>query len=134
MLSRIKILICGSRDWHDEPPIRLLVASLLEVYEKVFIVHGAQRGADQLAGKIGLELELEVLSVPARWKEFGRSAGPKRNQRMLDLVNPDRVFAFHEDIDNSLGTKNMVRLSAARKITVEVFQNLGDVIEWKKTL
>lgn len=55
-----------------------------------------------------MRLDFVPLPFPAKWKEFGRAAGPIRNQQMLDEGKPELVLAFHDDLENSKGTKDMV--------------------------
>lgn len=43
---------------------------------------------------------------------------PIRNKQMLDEGKPDLVLAFHTDIENSKGTKNMIYQAKKRGIKV----------------
>lgn len=106
----MRVLICGSRTWESEIPIR----ALLELFDdSTVVIHGAARGADSIAGAIAEQLGLAVEAYPAEWQRYGRGAGPIRNQQMLDEGKPDVVFAFSDDIKNSRGTADMVRRSEA---------------------
>jgi hypothetical protein len=49
-----------------------------------------------------------VIRVSAKWEKYGLAAGPIRNQEMLDTYKPDLVVAFHNDIEHSKGTKDMI--------------------------
>ena len=42
---------------------------------------------------------------------------------MLEEGKPDKVLAFHEDIESSKGTKHMVKISQEAGIPVEVFKS-----------
>jgi hypothetical protein len=64
---------------------------------------------------------LPVESFPADWEQYGRAAGPIRNQQMLE-AKPDRVFAFHEDLEHSKGTGDMVRRARKAGVPVEVIK------------
>src|SRR6188508_2429115 len=110
----MKVLVCGDRNWTD---IWAIYDVLHRLDRGSTIIHGAARGADTMAGTIAKKLGFTIISVPAQWEKHGRAAGPIRNKKMLDL-NPDLVLAFHKDIENSKGTKNMVEI--ARKKGVEV--------------
>jgi hypothetical protein len=60
-------------------------------------------------------LKIPSLGFPAQWTRYGRAAGPIRNQRMLDEGRPTMAYAFHDDIANSRGTKDMLeRLQQAK--------------------
>jgi hypothetical protein len=70
-----------------------------------------------MARKLAERIGWDVIKVPADWTKYGKAAGPIRNQEMLDM-DPDLVLAFHSDLDNSKGTKDMV--ARARKKGVKV--------------
>lgn len=127
----MRILICGSRSWHDRQPIEdLLVerqaeAAARSIYAPVefMVIHGAcPDGADWLADKIALDLGLtpgvDLIREPAQWKRYGRSAGPRRNQKMLDAYQPSEVHAFRSS-GKSSGTDDMV--ARARKAGVPTY-------------
>jgi hypothetical protein len=111
----MKVLVCGSREWADKQTVRTGL-TLLRLSGFDTLIHGACRGADTIAGELGKELGFEVISVPANWKEFGRSAGMIRNREMLDM-HPDLVLAYHLDIENSRGTKDCIAEAKKRCIS-----------------
>jgi hypothetical protein len=83
------------------------------------VIHGACSGADRIAGEIAEQMGLSEIACPAKWDERGNAAGPIRNQEMLKH-NPDIVFAFHENISKSKGTKDMVVRALAEGIPVKI--------------
>ena len=102
------VLICGDRDWINQRAIRTM---LLRLHRDGYttVVEGAARGADRMARFHAEQLGFEVKEFPAHWDDSGKSAGVRRNQQMLDEGRPDRVMYFHNDLDNSKGTADMVR-------------------------
>jgi hypothetical protein len=82
----------------------------------VVVIAGGARGADTLAVEWAKEREVMVEVYMAEWDQFGRKAGPIRNQRMLDEGKPDLVVAF----PGGRGTAGMIAL--AEKAGVEVAQ------------
>lgn len=103
----MKILVCGGRDFKDGWKMHLLI----DKYHNgdATIIHGGARGADLLADKYAKKRELDCLVFKADWNKYGKSAGPIRNQQMLDEGNPDLVIAF--PTKNSVGTWDMIRRS-----------------------
>ena len=94
-----------------------LLKSELDPYlsdENLIIISGACRGADTLAIRWAIENNVSYISCPAKWEKYGRIAGIKRNQYMLDNYKPDLVIAF----DGGNGTRHMI--SIARKSNVHV--------------
>lgn len=114
----MRILVCGDRNWHNREIIRNELIKFLPDASNTIIIHGAARGADTIAGLIGAGLGMKVLAFPAEWHKYGRAAGPIRNQRLLDEGKPEMVLAFHNNIHESKGTKDMV--SRARKAGLKV--------------
>jgi hypothetical protein len=78
-------------------------------FANVTVITGGCRGADSLAILAAKELGFDYRVYPANWSKYGKSAGPKRNQNMIDIEKPVLVIAFHDDIDNSKGTKDMLK-------------------------
>ena len=123
----MKILICGSRHWTNYDSIISAVQRLVVKYgkENITIIEGGAPGADSLARQAAIECGISYKEFPADWGRFGRKAGPIRNQQMLDELDvtesggQDMVVAFHEDIEKSRGTRDMV--NRARKNGVPVY-------------
>lgn len=78
-----RVLVFGGRDFHDADAMEKALRRHLQANDVV--VHGGARGADALAGDIaGRVMGHEVEVHPADWHKHGKSAGPIRNQEMLD--------------------------------------------------
>lgn len=99
----------------DEWPIATLVGGLAALYKDLVIIHGGAAGADDIAGIYGEKYGAEVICEPADWKTYGRSAGPIRNQKMLDDHSPDVVYAFRLD-GKSNGTDHMIKIAREARI------------------
>jgi hypothetical protein len=112
----VKILVCGDRNWKETDTIFNWLAKF---HKSSTIIHGNARGADTIGGKIAEKLGMLVLPYPANWEKYGKAAGPIRNQQMLDS-KPDLVLAFHSDLKNSKGTKDMVQRALMDNIDVFV--------------
>jgi hypothetical protein len=112
------ILVCGSRDWTSESVIWDALRSYkVGMPDDPLIIHGAARGADELAAWIAESMDLPVKAFPADWKTHGKRAGFLRNIQMLD-ENPDLVIAFQRN--GSRGTQHTIDNARKRGIPVEV--------------
>jgi hypothetical protein len=80
---------------------------------------GDARGADNIAQVLAAESGIVHRIYYAAWKRYGRGAGPIRNGRMLQDINPQLVLAFHNTIERSRGTKDC--MEQARKRGCEVW-------------
>jgi len=103
----MKILVCGGRYYVDYQR----VYNFLSAFDDAVIISGACRGADTLATTAAKELGFTYREYPANWALYGKRAGVLRNQQMIDLESPDLVVAFHDDIERSKGTKDMLRIA-----------------------
>lgn len=119
--KRARVLVCGDRNWKDPVPIE---RELKQFGAGSVVIHGGARGADQIAGVVARRLGLLVEVCRADWHQYGRAAGPIRNQLILEQGKPDYVLAFHSNLAYSKGTADMVR-RAIRQLgpdRVQVFQ------------
>jgi hypothetical protein len=112
----ITILVCGDRNWTNEQVIRETLGKFKHP-KSVHVVHGAARGADEIGGRVAKELGMTVTEVPAEWNKFGRAAGVFRNRKMFDEFHPEAIFAFHSNLAESKGTKNMVEYARSKGCT-----------------
>jgi len=111
----VSVLVTGDRNYRR---IDFVERELKKLPSDTIIIHGAAPGADTLAGLIAERIGLKVISFPARWHVYGRSAGPIRNQAMIDEGRPDLILAFHDNIKDSKGTKDMINkgIKAGKKV------------------
>lgn len=82
------------------------------------VIQGGANGADLLARRWSEYKGIECLTFHAKWSRHGPSAGPIRNQQMIDEGKPDLVVAF----PGGRGTADMVRrarIAGIRVIEVE---------------
>jgi hypothetical protein len=113
----MRVLVCGDRNWKDDVPIW---AALCQLSKDSTVIVGCCRGADYLGFETAKALRLSIEKYPPDWEKHGKAAGPIRNQRMLDEGKPDLVLAFHPDIENSKGTKDMVSRAKKAGVTVKI--------------
>lgn len=111
----MRVLVCGGRDYNDEPAVFGLLDSLRQRYGRLTIIQGGAAGADELARRWAtIQSSSHLINEPADWKAHGRAAGPIRNQRMLDEHKPELVVAF----PGGRGTADMVRRAKAAGVPV----------------
>lgn len=129
-----RVLVCGDRNWTDEAKIRAELRAAYHLWPDMILCHGAARGADTIAGTIAESLGVPVTPFPADWKRFGRRAGPIRNRQMLREFRPTRALAFHDHIEQSKGTKDMVGAARAAGIPTFVYSHRYTSITTRETL
>lgn len=107
-----RIVVAGGRNYNNYQEAREFIdACLAQLDEKdeIIIVSGGAQGADALGERYARENGFAVERYPADWKTYGRSAGPRRNQKMAELC--DCVICFWDG--QSKGTRSMI--SCAQK-------------------
>lgn len=118
----MKVLVTGSRGWDD---IKTVADALEQLPSGTILVHGACRGADIICAAVAETLGFTIRVYPADWDRFRKGAGPIRNQQMLDCEHrPDEqidlCFAFHNNIEASSGTRDMMKRAAKAGIPVRL--------------
>jgi|SRR5215207_772084 len=106
----MKVLVCGGRDYKDLDRLRRTL-SLLPITE---VINGGASGADFLAKVWARENDIPFTIFRANWKQYGRLAGPIRNEQMLKIGKPELVVAF----PGGKGTADMVRQAKAARVPV----------------
>jgi hypothetical protein len=114
------ILVSGARDWPDGRRVAEVLDQAAEhAPAGIRLLVGDGPGADQFARVWAERRGVPVEELPARWSQMvaegkpRRSAGPERNQAMLDRLDQAEgerlVVAFHDDLDQrSMGTRHCV--------------------------
>ena len=113
-----KLIVAGSRTFEDYARLAADLDYLLMFHlPAVEIVCGmCPSGADALAVRYARERGLQLREFPADWQQWGRAAGPIRNDRMA--VYADALVAYWDG--KSKGTRNMIRCAQMRGIRAVV--------------
>lgn len=120
----MRLLVTGSRDWSGvygtariEQVLNIILALTEVLGVKLTVVHGdCPSGADQIVDRWARRRDSEGVVIeahPADWSRFQRSAGPIRNQEMVDR-GADLCIGFVKG--NSLGTRHCLSLARNAKI------------------
>lgn len=130
----MRLLVCGDRNWTDVDLIKHVLEDVLEQAlimptdedQEIFrpvLIEGEARGVDSIAATIARAYGVPVIPFPADWTKYGKAAGPIRNKQMLDEGKPSIVFAFHDDLEHSRGTKDMITQALDRGLIVRWFSH-----------
>jgi predicted Rossmann-fold nucleotide-binding protein len=111
--DRYLVLVCGGRDFKDFKTVARVLAQCLP-HRPTHVLTGGCRGADKLAQQWALIADIPSSTYAADWDRYGKSAGPRRNQAMLDDCHPDLVVAF----PGGRGTADMVRRAKIEGVPV----------------
>lgn len=109
-----RILVCGGRNFEDRRALDAYLDSL--PFSVDLVITGGARGADTLADEWAQRRGKARAIFPANWDGEGKSAGHRRNARMLEIGKPHRVIAFR----GGTGTHNMIERARKHGIRVDI--------------
>ena len=118
--SRIRILICGDREWDDVNAIKDV---LEELPRSTVIIHGDDIGVDTITGRCATLCGMEVKSYAATNETTDEE---HRTMKILEESNPDVVIYFHNNnLTETESTKNMIE---------QAEKSGAKIINWVQTL
>jgi len=106
------IIVTGGRSFSDAD----LIHSFLNEHNPELVVQGGCTGADEIARNWCKLSGKECVTINADWDIFGKSAGPRRNMKMLKSYPNAIVVAFK----GGSGTRNCVEM--AKKLAMKVIE------------
>ncbi len=101
----MRLVVTGGRDCNDRDRIFAALDSLHSRKPVSVLIEGEARGLDRWAKYWAVQRGIDVDPYPADWAVLGPSAGPIRNQWMIDLGKPDYGLVF----PGGTGTADMRR-------------------------
>jgi len=117
MEEKFIVLICGDRNWNNFKVVDTVLSMLPPNTE---IVEGDCRGADKISGYLARKRGITVYTELAKWEGYEKAAGPIRNQLMINKYHPNLVIAFHDNIEKSKGTMDMIKKANKAGILVKL--------------
>lgn len=118
-----RVLVTGSRDWPHPEDIENALDNLWNEIGPFVLIHGAARGADQMAELNQAKHYRPTESHPADWDQYGKRAGYVRNAEMVNL-GADLCLAFIKD--NSKGATMCADLAEKAGIPTRRFTNRAE--------
>lgn len=109
----LRVCVCGGRYYTHKDRVWTLLDIIRQTDKDIIIICGGAKGADSLAWDWALDRGVRHEIYVAEWKKHGRSAGPIRNQKMLDL-GIDLLIAM----PGGVGTEHMVKICKKKDVRV----------------
>jgi predicted Rossmann fold nucleotide-binding protein DprA/Smf involved in DNA uptake len=105
--------IIGSRTFRDYQ----FMKKVLQWYQIAKIISGGAKGADSLAKLYAAEHNIPIAEFLPDWKQFGKSAGFRRNAQIINHC--DAVIAFWDG--QSKGTQHSVSIAEQTNKPVYIY-------------
>jgi hypothetical protein len=116
-MSGIRVIVTGSRDYTNRKFVFEKLDEINNETEIDTLVHGGATGIDSLADAWAYErgIDREAYPVdPIQWQQYGKAAGPMRNERMAQ-TGADLCVAF----PGGAGTESMKKIARRYNISVK---------------
>lgn len=124
----MKVIIAGSRGITDirvvEEAMRLCGFMVTEV------VSGTASGVDRLGEQWAQARNIPIKRFPANWQEDGRSAGYKRNVKMVEYVKESRGAVVTIWDGQSKGTSHTIDLAKEAGLQLFIHTVPQRSLEW----
>jgi hypothetical protein len=122
----MRIIVCGGRDFVNVPLLWRVLDQLdsdsgphgisVVIEGASDDVTGPYKGADYWAHQWAMARGKPTIRQHADWKQYGRSAGPRRNGVMLKEHGPEWLVAF----PGGKGTANMISQAQDAGVYVQI--------------
>lgn len=86
------VWVAGGRDYDDKPTMLDEVQEYLDA--RMALITGGAPGADQMAMRMWSLYQLPYITIPARWQEYGKAAGPMRTSQIAHYWKPAKACLF----------------------------------------
>jgi hypothetical protein len=120
----VMMAVVGSRDYEYLDEVKEFVAVLPA---NVVVISGGARGVDTVAVQTAQERGILTIVYKPNWRMYGKSAGPIRNQRIVDEC--DCLAAFWNG--KSPGTLHSIRCAVQQRKSVVI--NPKVYTKWEPT-
>lgn len=116
-----KIVVAGGRTYTNTGMVFICLEKIVQKGD--VIISGHAKGVDMMGELYAQKNNLACEIFPAEWDKYGRSAGPRRNEKMAQVA--DKVVVFWDF--KSRGTKNMVEMAKKYKKELFIFDYFGNL-------
>lgn len=111
-----KVIVAGGRDFVlTDERLERCIAALIACKADV-VLSGGCRGADLIGEEAAKKIGLPIFRFPADWDQFGKAAGPRRNENMVEKADALIVFP------GGSGTADVTAKARAKGIPVYRFK------------
>ena len=121
-----RIVVAGCRNYFNYAEAKAFIdfclKNIKDEYTLIFLSGGAP-GADALGERYAREHGYAIERFEADWEQFGKRAGPMRNEQMAQVA--DFVICFWDG--KSRGTKSMIAFAERYKKPIKI-KNIANTL------
>ncbi len=114
----MRVIIAGSRKFHNLEFLTKKMDALLANQTEVTIISGTAMGADKTGEEYAALRKFPVERYPANWDKYGKAAGPIRNEEMAKVADAAVIFWDGK----SPGSKNMIATAEKYNLLTRVIR------------
>ena len=111
----MRIVVSGSRTITDVKTVESILQPYISTKDEIVV--GDARGVDAIAADLAYRYFNTVEVFKPDWNKWGKAAGPKRNEQMLN-TDPDMLVVIWDG--KSRGTKHTIDTALKRGIETHV--------------
>ena len=112
------LVVSGSRTFSNANIIAKHLQQALQKQPHLVLISGGAKGADALVKQWAYQHQVPCLVVPAKWSQYGKAAGPIRNNFMLTMGHG--LLAFPQA--GSKGTVGVINKAKQLGLPTKVVQ------------
>lgn len=112
----MRVIVAGSRGFSDYNLLEKKLNFFLQNHKNITIISGNAKGADELGKIYSIANNYNLETYPAKWDQYGKSAGYIRNEEMAKVA--ESCIVFWDGV--SKGSKHMIDLAHKYKLKVRV--------------
>ena len=115
----MRVIVAGSRGFNNRQLAFFTLDALYAKYpEQWEVVSGTARGADLIGEEWARLRQIDIKRMPAKWDQYGRSAGYRRNVEMAEYAT--HCLVFWDGV--SRGTKHMIDIAREHSLPVKIIK------------
>lgn len=122
----MRVVICGSPSWNFDLLVQDEIVKLhrwCRIHgQKLLIIHGGEKGPEEVAEKTCIDLGIDRVVHPAN-RAYGDSAWSRRNQLMLQEHQIDLVLVFAYEMRPGTMEYDMVNRAKRRGVALKLIDH-----------
>lgn len=95
--NTLRVIVCGGRDFNDKAMLSRVLWYVHERRGIAEVIHGGQRGAEQMANQWAFQMDIKRIEVRAEWSRHGSTKALVIRNRQMFALQPRGVIAFPGD-------------------------------------